>query len=205
MVAGWSKVGTTVAPVSAAVGPRRGQGVVEALPGEVQVDEVAGQRPDAGHLLARGAHGQEHRAAHAQVATAPRHPLGVVAGAGAHHPGRQGLWREPGDEVVGAADLVGADHLEVLALHVHRGAVALREPLAELERGQDPEGGQALRRRRGRRRCRPARATQARHYGAPGRRRSSARGRRPGGARPRASRPRWRRRPTRGRGPRDRC
>ena len=60
-------------------------------------------------------------------------------------PAASALGGQAGDEVVGAADLVGADRLEVLALHVHRGAVALRQPLAELERGQDPERVQTLR------------------------------------------------------------
>ena len=59
-------------------------------------------------------------------------------------PAARASWPEPGDEVVGAADLVGAHHLEVLALHVHGGAVALRQPLVELERGQDPDGSEAL-------------------------------------------------------------
>ncbi len=145
MVAGWSKVGTTVAPVLAAYATGGGEGVVEVLSGEVEVDEVAGQGPDARHLLARRALGQEHRTSHAEVAAAPGHSLGVVAGTGTHHADGQGARGEAGDEVVGAADLVGAHHLQVLTLHVDRGVVALREPLVELERGQDPEGSEALR------------------------------------------------------------
>src|ERR1700722_3026638 len=69
------------------------------------------------------------------MATAPRHSLGVVTGAGAHHPRVECRGRKPGDEVEGAPDLVGADHLEVLAFDVDRRAVTLRQALGQLQRG----------------------------------------------------------------------
>ena len=126
------------------VGGGGGVGVVEGVAGEPQLDEVPGQRPDPGHLLPGRPPGEEDDPGDGQVTAAPGHPLGVVAGAGAHHPGAQALGGEGGDEVVGAADLVGPDGLEVLALQIDRGAVARRQPVAQLQGRLHPHGPQAF-------------------------------------------------------------
>ena len=61
-------------------------------------------------------------------------PLRVVAGRGAHHPGAQFLVGQLLEQVVGAAQLVGADGLQVFALEVDLGAGGRRQPIAVLQR-----------------------------------------------------------------------
>jgi hypothetical protein len=63
-----------------------------------------------------------------------REALAVVAGAGADHTGRLLVVAELGDQVVGAAELVGPADLQVFPLQPDLGAGALGQPEVALQR-----------------------------------------------------------------------
>ena len=144
MVAGWSKVGTTVAPVSAAVcgraAARASSKLSPAKCRSTRSPASARMRATFWRGVRTGRNTAPRTPRWRQLHATPWAWLPALAHT---TPAASDVGREAGDEVVGAADLVGPDRLEVLALEVDRGAVALRQPLVELERGQDAEGRQA--------------------------------------------------------------
>ena len=90
---------------------------------------------DAVALLLRRLGGHVHPAVDAHRPARHREALRVVARRRAHHAGGDLLVGQLHQQVVGAAQLVRADRLQVLALQVDRRAGGLRQPLAELQRG----------------------------------------------------------------------
>ena len=114
---------------------RRLRGVVEGVADEHELDEVSSDRRDPLPLLPRRGAGHVDPAGHAQGAAGPRHALGMVARAGRDHAGLALNGVEGVQEQVGAAQLVGAHRLEVLALEPDRHPGQGAQPLAALERG----------------------------------------------------------------------
>ena len=129
------------------VGERGRAGDVVRAALDDELDPALAERQDPLPLLARGVAGHVDPAVDAQPRAAPRQALAVVAGARADDAaGALGVG-EPADQVVGAAHLVGAGQLAVLALEQHRCADDLAEPDAVLDLGPPYDGAQDLGRR----------------------------------------------------------
>lgn len=132
------------------VGGRTGHVVGAAL--HDQLDLALPQRQDRLALLPGGVGGHVDPTPHTEPGAAPGQPLPVVAGTRAHHAARPLGLAEAADEVVGAADLVGAGQLPVLALQQHLGVHQPAEPAAALQIGAPYDGAQHLGRSLDRRR-----------------------------------------------------
>ena len=121
-------------------------GVVVRVALDDQLHPLAAERADPLALLPGRGGGHVHPAAHAEAAARVRHALAVVARAGADG-ARRPLGRvEARDQVVGAAQLVGAADLQVLALEPDPRAGGVRQPFARLQRGGDGDARELRRR-----------------------------------------------------------
>src|SRR5699024_7735737 len=125
-----------------------GGGRVIGLTGQHQFDELPAAGDDPVALLLRGVGRHVDPAGDAELPTGEGHALGVIAGAGRDHPGIAFGRRELDHAVEGAADLVGAHRLLILALEVHPRAGLLAQPLAVLQRRRLDHLGDAGGRRR---------------------------------------------------------
>ncbi|MET3961492.1 hypothetical protein ABIE44_001426 [Marmoricola sp. OAE513] len=119
-----------------------GEGVLVGVADDDHLDHGPADREDPLALLARGRTGHEDPTAGAEPVARESDSLRVVAGAGAHDTSFADLGVELHDEVVGAADLVGAHHLKVLALEPHLMTGGLGQPRAELQRGTCDDVGE---------------------------------------------------------------
>ena len=123
---------------------RGGGGFVVGLPDGDQLDELAAVVADAVALLLRRLGGDVDPAADAHRSACHRETLRVVARRRAHHARGDLVGGELPQQVVGSAQLVRADRLEVFALQVHRRADGFRKPFAELQRGPRDHVGNSL-------------------------------------------------------------
>ena len=121
-----------------------GAGLVVVGSGQHQVDPGAPDGDDAVPLLAWRGSGDEHLAVDAQRSAAERHPLCMVAGAGAGHTETLLGRGERADQVVRPTDLVRAPDLEVLALQPDVGVQDFGEPLTALDRCLSHDRAQRL-------------------------------------------------------------
>jgi hypothetical protein len=105
-------------------------GLVEGVPVQHGLGAPRAHRLD---LDRGGGARHDHDRRDAEPLGGERHPLGVVAGGRADHAARQRLRVEPGDAVVGAAQLERVHGLEVLALEAHGTAEPGGEPRQRVE------------------------------------------------------------------------
>ena len=101
--------------------------VVEEIADQPDLDELAAEDAGLVDLLLRRRHRHEHHALPAEMPAHEGKALRVVAGRGADEQRRVGaVGQRMAEEIEGAADLVGADRRQVLALQEDAGAGALR-------------------------------------------------------------------------------
>ena len=152
MVRGSSYGGHQRRPGAGDVVERRRGGQVVGRAADDQLDELAAVVADPVALLLGRLARHVHPAVHAHRPAGQRESLRVVARRGAHHPGAQLLVGQLLDQVVGTAQLVGPDGLQVFALEVDLGAGGRGQPVAVLQRADRHRRRQSAGRPR---RCQP--------------------------------------------------
>jgi len=119
--------------------------VVVGVADQAHLDQLSAEVLDPVDLLGRRYLGHEDRRPDTERLAGERDALRVVAGAGADNPALTLLRRHRVDPVVGAADLEGADLLEILPLDQDVGGVALGEPVGTLQRRPEDDRGKTNR------------------------------------------------------------
>jgi len=79
------------------------------------------------HFLRRRSGWHENRAFYLHFPARVRYALRVVARARTHNPACEGFGREAGHFVVGSADFVGTDRLQIFPFEVNIGPILLRK------------------------------------------------------------------------------
>ena len=116
-----------------AEGLGRGQGLVEIVAGQHDLDRVAAEDLGLVDLLLGRGDRHEDRAARAEMAAGIGHALGMVAGAGADEMAAAAGPGQLAHGVEGAAQLVAAHGRQILALEPDLGAVFRREMVVALQ------------------------------------------------------------------------
>jgi len=124
----------------------RSRGIV-GVPDRDQFDEIASMPTDTVTLLLRRVGGDVDPTVDLHRARCVGDALGVVARARRHHTGRTLGLGQKRHHVVGSADLVRTDRLQIFTLEVDLCARIRRQTLAELQRGRHHHGADSLRRR----------------------------------------------------------